>query len=75
MCLLFRGLKNQFASAHERGMYAGYRKFPVVFARIPTNIRVAAAADNANNLRSSHITKGVYSLYNAATEIYEKNTL
>lgn len=59
----------------ERGMYAGYRKIPGIFARIPANIRVAAAADNANNLRSSHITKGVYSLYDIATELHEKNTL
>lgn len=75
MCLLFRGLKNQVAPTDERGMYAGYRKIPGIFARIPANIRVAAAADNANNLRSSHITKGVYSLYDIATELHEKNTL
>ena len=39
---------------------------------IPANIRVAAAADNANNLPSSHITKGVYSLYDTATELHER---
>lgn len=50
-------------------------RFPGIFARIPANIRVAPATDNANNLRSSHITKGVYSLYDTATEVHEKNTL
>ena len=50
-------------------------RFTGIFARIPVNIRVAAAADNANNLRSSHITKRVYSLYDIATELHEKNTL
>jgi len=50
-------------------------RFPGIFARIPANIRVAPAADNANNLRSSHITKGVYSLYDTAAELHEKNTL
>jgi len=75
MCLLFRGLKNQAAPTDERGMYAGYRKIPRNIRENSCNIRVAAAADNAKNLRSSHITKGVYSLYDIATKLHEKNTL